>query len=179
MQSFPSPRLNAYLALLRDFQRALLPKPSSLVRSINQAPSSNPHCFEFALGTSSHGTLSRAVVECVQQIKQKLGPHRSPDLCQLFVTADTYGSDNIRFASAVSLILPLQEGSTSAVTLSAACLINIAPGYSHIAHLNHPPVVCQYVQECLSGSNHAPPVVLGGVVQVIYVELGTRWQALS
>ncbi|KAK9917127.1 hypothetical protein WJX75_001174 [Coccomyxa subellipsoidea] len=119
MQSFPSPRLNAYLALLRDFQRALLPKPSSLVRSINQAPSSDPHCFEFALGTSSHGTLSRAVVECVQQIKQKLGPHRSPDLCQLFVTADTYGSDNIRFASA----------------------------------------------ECLSGSDHASPVVLGGVVQ--------------
>ncbi len=102
MQNFPSPRLHAYLALLKDFQRALLPKPSSLVRSINQAPSTDPDCFQFALGTSSHGTLSRAVVECVQQVKQKLGPDRSPDLCQLFVTADTYGSNNIRFASAVS-----------------------------------------------------------------------------
>ncbi|CAL8463260.1 g2794 [Coccomyxa elongata] len=121
MQNFPSPRLNAYLALLKDFQRALLPKPSSLIRSINQAPVADPHCFQFALGTSSHETLSRAVVECVQQIKHKLG-HRNPDLCQLFITADTYGSNNIRFASA-------------------------------------------YVQECLSGNNSAPPVVLGGAVQ--------------
>lgn len=94
--------MHTYLALLRDFQRALLPKPSNLVRNIKRTPSIDPESFQFALGTSSHETLSRAVVECVQQIKEDLGPHRSPDLCQLFVTADTYGSTNIRFASAVS-----------------------------------------------------------------------------
>ncbi len=110
MQNFPSPRLNAYLALLKDFQRALLPKPSSLIRSINQAPAADPHCFQFALGTSSHETLSRAVVECVQHVKHELG-HRNPDLCQLFITADTYGSNSIRFASAVGLVTPLHPTS--------------------------------------------------------------------
>jgi hypothetical protein len=103
MQKFQTPRLH-FLALLQIFQRALLPKPSNLIRSINQAPALDPDAFEFALASSSHPTLSRAVVECVQQIKGKLGAHRSPDLCKLFVTAEAYGSNNIRFASAVSVL---------------------------------------------------------------------------
>lgn len=185
MQNFPSPRLNAYLALLKDFQRALLPKPSSLIRSINQAPAADPHCFQFALGTSSHETLSRAVVECVQQIKHKLG-QRNPDLCQLFITADTYGSNNIRFASAVSLATPFhliscferRAKSSEHNSLLGLVHTEMSQGYLiglHVSFLDASTatrlpghcVVRQYVQECLSGSNNAPPVVLGGAVQVI------------
>ncbi len=183
MHNFPSPRLNAYLALLKDFQRALLPKPSSLIRSINQAPAADPHCFQFALGTSSHETLSRAVVECVQQIKHKLG-HRNPDLCQLFITADTYGCNNIRFASAVSHTTPFHPSScfetrprAVSKTLCMALFLQMFQGYQCDLHvsgllplgsrLSSHGVVWQYVQECLSGNNSAPPVVLGGAVQVI------------
>lgn len=101
MQSFQTPRLH-FLALLQIFQKALLPKPSSLIRSMNQAPTPDPDAFSFALASSSHPVLSRAVVDCVQQVKAKLGQQCAPDLCKLFVTADAYGSNNIRFASGVS-----------------------------------------------------------------------------
>ena len=36
------------------------------------------------------------------QVRSKLGPDRTPHLCQLFVTADSYASRNIRFGGAVS-----------------------------------------------------------------------------
>ncbi|CAL5223560.1 g6093 [Coccomyxa viridis] len=86
--------------MLKTFQRALLPSQSNLIRSASHGPVLSPDSFQFVLGSSSHPTLSRAVVECVQQVKSKLGPDRTPHLCQLFVTADSYASRNIRFGGA-------------------------------------------------------------------------------
>lgn len=103
MQNFPSPRLPAFLKLLHDFQKACLPASTSLVRSANQllqGPEADPS-FHFAVGSSSDPSLARAVVECVKQIKESLGPSRAPDLCTLHVTAEPYRSHNIRFAPAV------------------------------------------------------------------------------
>ena len=106
MQNFPSPRLPAFLKLLHDFQKACLPASTSLIRSASQllqGPTgpADPG-FQFAVGSSSDPSLARAVVECVKQIKDSLGPSRAPDLCTLHVTAEPYrNSHNIRFAPAV------------------------------------------------------------------------------
>jgi hypothetical protein len=155
MQPIPSPRLLAFLAMLRDFQRALLPASTSLIRPFThllQEPAAPGPSFQFALGSSSDPFLARAVVECVKQIKDTLGPNRAPDLCQLFVTAAPYSGANIRFAPAVS----------DASLLHAQHVHSHWPGCSDIG-------LCgglQYVQECLSGIMQPPPVVIGGVVQV-------------
>ena len=102
MQPFSSPRLPAFLTLMRDFQKALLPRATSLLRSFEPPAEVPDASFQFALGSSSHPHLARAVVECITQIKAQLGPWRAPDLCQLFVTSGAYSGDHIRFAPSVS-----------------------------------------------------------------------------
>ena len=55
------------------------------------------------------------------QVKTKLGPDRTPHLCQLYVTADSYASRNVRFGGAVSSgCLPLSSDAAGHAAMSSA-----------------------------------------------------------
>lgn len=111
------------------------------------------------------------------QVKNKLGPHRAPHLCQLFVTADSYGSNNIRFSGAVRFpFLPpyqshsgLHSSQTKMVALWAPLYCNDLNSTECLRMMQNVDcvLVAQYVQECLSGPDNNAPVVIGGVVQVL------------
>lgn len=69
MHTLPSPSFKAIAAMLKAFQSALLPSSGSLTSPVTKGPIPSPHAnFRFALGSSAHPTLSRAIVECVQQV---------------------------------------------------------------------------------------------------------------
>ena len=83
MQSFTSPRLPAFLTLMRDFQKALLPRATSLMRSLEPPAEAPDASFQFALGTSSHPQLARAVVECIKQVIGSWPPAGLPSMMQV------------------------------------------------------------------------------------------------
>lgn len=67
--------------------------------------------FRFGSAYSAKTTLSSAVVDCINSVRQQLGPDSPPHLCQLLVTPDIHGS-NIEYAPSVR---------------RAACSANIHP----------------------------------------------------
>ena len=58
--------------------------------------------------------MTEAECDWLVQVKSKLGPDRTPHLCQLFVTADSYGSNHIRFGGAVSINTGLNPANSAA-----------------------------------------------------------------
>lgn len=70
------------------------------------------NAFCFGSAHSAKPLLSTAVVDCVNTIKQQLGPGRHPHFCQLLVTADAHGS-HIEYAPSVMLLHVCQAASMS------------------------------------------------------------------
>ena len=48
MQNLYSPGLQTFVAMLRNFQKALLPSPGSLMRSASLGPAPSPDSFRYS-----------------------------------------------------------------------------------------------------------------------------------
>lgn len=79
------------------------------------------NAFCFGSAHSAKPLLSTAVVDCVNAIKQQLGPRHHPHFCQLLVTADAHGS-HIEYAPSVMLLHTYQARSISCLLMQCNSL---------------------------------------------------------